>query len=83
MLHYEFTFRSLTTAQSAQRILRSAGVDAELLRAPTSASAHGCGYAIRVANADSGYTARVLHAAGLYYTHSYRVGGAAAEEVSL
>lgn len=84
MFHYEFTFRSLTTAQTGRNVLRAAGVNAELLRAPSSMSRRGCGYVLRVPGAYGAYSASALRSAGLHYAHSFLLhANAEPEEVSL
>ena len=84
MFFYEFSFRSLTTAQSGRNVLFAAGVNAELLRAPASMSRRGCGYVLRVPGAYGAYSASQLRSAGLFYAHSFLVhGNGEPEEVSL
>lgn len=84
MFEYLFTFRSLTAAQSARRLLQSEGIRAVLGRTSRQQSAHGCAYALRV-NEKSGIRAlRVLQAHGAPFVHLYRVRpGGTAEEVRL
>lgn len=45
---YYFTFRSVTPAQRAKRLLDQAGLGAALLRTPRALAGSGCGYSIRV-----------------------------------
>ena len=42
------TFRSITPAQQAQRVLWRAGVDAVLSRTPRALEQMGCGYCLRL-----------------------------------
>lgn len=45
---YYFTFRSLTSAQRASKVLDQAGIRNTLLRTPKILSHYGCGYSLRV-----------------------------------
>ncbi len=47
-MHYLLTFRSLTYAQRAARILERAGVTAAVSRVPKAASTRGCAYCVTV-----------------------------------
>lgn len=42
------TFRSITPAQRAQRILRQNGIEASLQRTPRQMQRQGCGYCLRL-----------------------------------
>lgn len=55
MVEYFFTFRSVTTAMRAERMLQQAGVKTSLLRTPAQLRKQGCGYSIRVS--EQGYLA--------------------------
>jgi len=46
MQQYLITFRSLTHAQHAARLLERRGVTATVIRAPAGLSAAGCAYAV-------------------------------------
>lgn len=84
MFYYEFSFRSLTTAQTGRNVLLSAGIDAELLRAPAAMSGRGCGYVLRVPGASGAYSADLLRASGIFFAHSFLVRpGGEPEEVPL
>jgi len=48
MKGYCITFRSVTYAQSGQRYLLQAGVDARLHRTPRHLEERGCGYCLQV-----------------------------------
>ena len=50
MKGYCITFRSVTYAQSGQRILQQAGVDARLQRTPRHLEQRGCGYCLHLRN---------------------------------
>lgn len=54
------TFRSITPAQRAQRILRRNGVETALQRTPSALQERGCGYCLRVAAADTAQAERLL-----------------------
>jgi len=49
---YYFTFRSVTSATAAGRLLREAGISNSMSRTPTQLRQQGCGYSIRVKSAD-------------------------------
>lgn len=42
------TFRSVTPAQRAERVLKEAGVDCSIQRTPRWMSEQGCGYSLRL-----------------------------------
>jgi hypothetical protein len=46
MTQYLITFRSLTHAQRAARLLERRGITATLIRAPQGLSSSGCAYAV-------------------------------------
>lgn len=48
MERYCFTFRSITSAMQAQRILRQSGIVSELRRTPQTIRTNGCGYCLFV-----------------------------------
>ena len=73
MLDYYFTFRSVTFAQRAQRVLASADIASELRRAPKNMSVKGCGYALRIRAANAGRAAEVLKSGGVSYSAVYRM----------
>ena len=48
-MHYLLTFRSLTYAQRAARILERAGVVGTVSRVPKAAATKGCAYCVTIA----------------------------------
>ena len=46
MTHYLITFRSLTHAQRAARVLERAGITTAVIKAPQGLSSNGCAYAL-------------------------------------
>lgn len=52
MRSYFITFRSITYAQRAERILKDAGVRCILQRAPRAMEERGCGYAVNLRQTD-------------------------------
>ncbi len=60
MKFYYVTFRSVTFAQRAERILSQAGYRCTLLRTPRWMEEQGCGYALRIWAKDIGDTAALL-----------------------
>ena len=68
MFSYDFTFLSLTGAQSGRNVLHSQGIGARLLRAPAQAAAQGCAYAVQVEGRDGARAAEVLR----YYAGGFQ-----------
>ncbi len=67
MNNYYITFRSITGAQRAVRVLEKAGVRAYMQRTPKSMVTEGCGYALRI-RSDKAVTAMgLLRSSGLSY----------------
>ena len=52
MSNYVITFRSVTPAQHGERLLRRAGIVCTLQRTPRWMEEQGCGYSLRIRNAD-------------------------------
>lgn len=48
MKFYYITFRSVTFAQRAERVLNTAGIHCTLLRTPKWMEAQGCSYSLRI-----------------------------------
>ena len=65
MLDYWITFRSVTFAQRAQRIVEGAGVRTRLARAPKGLSERGCAYALLVSAQDAPRAVQELRAANV------------------
>lgn len=59
------TFRSITPAQRAQRVLRSGGIEASLRRMPREFSKNGCGYGLFLAAEKTPRALRLLREAGI------------------
>ena len=74
------TFRSVTPAQRAQRILRQVGMDTILQRTPRWMEERGCGYCLRL-RGEWRAAAAALDRAGIEYRKIYRQTGDHAEEV--
>ena len=64
-MHYLLTFRSLTYAQRAARILERAGVTGTVSRVPKAAATRGCAYCVIVAARHKDRALSVLDGAGL------------------
>ncbi len=62
------TFRSITPAQRAQRVLRRNGVETLLQRTPSALQERGCGYCLRIASADTPEAERLLKAERIGYS---------------
>ena len=64
-MQYLLTFRSLTYAQRAARVLERAGVTGTVSRVPKAAAVRGCAYCVIVAARHRDWAVDVLTAAGL------------------
>lgn len=77
------TFRSVTLAQRAERLLKSKGIDCMLQRTPRWMEERGCGYCLRVRPTDVAESLRHLKEAGIPFSKIYtRRPNGAVEEVS-
>lgn len=54
------TFRSVTPAQKAERLLKQAGIDCALQRTPRWMEEQGCGYSLRLRQPDTASAAELL-----------------------
>lgn len=59
------TFRSITPAQRAQRVLHSGGVEAALRRTPRQFSKNGCGYGLFLPAEKTPRALQLLREAGI------------------
>ncbi len=59
------TFRSITHAQRAQRVLHSGGVEAAVRRTPREFSKNGCGYALFLRAENGARALELLRAANI------------------
>ena len=66
---YYITFRSVTAAQRAQRLLEGAGYSAVMLRTPGWMAEKGCGYSLRLKEIQT--VPQILKGAGLSYGKIY------------
>ena len=73
MNDFYFTFRSVTGAQRGQRALQKENIRSNLLRAPKSMSANGCGYALTVRSGEERAAAAALGIWGVEYQRVYRM----------
>lgn len=60
MKFYYITFRSVTFAQRGERVLKSRGVRATLLRTPKWMETQGCGYSLRLWSNDVNGAVKLL-----------------------
>lgn len=67
------TFRSITPAQRAQRVLRRGGVDAALQRTPRQMEARGCGYCLRIRSANQEMALSLLEQANITFGNIYHL----------
>ena len=65
------TFRSITPAQQAQRILRHAGLEAALSRTPRALEQLGCGYCLRLRPEHTQRALVLLQQAGVPFRRIY------------
>ena len=73
MFSYDFTFQSLTAAQSGRNVLHSQRIPAKLLRAPASISAQGCAYVLQVEGRYGALASSMLRYYAGGYGRVYRV----------
>lgn len=64
MKHFYITFRSVTHAQTGERILRGAGIRGVLLRTPRWMEQKGCGYCLRLRAGDPRQVLQLLQREG-------------------
>jgi hypothetical protein len=69
------TFRSITPAQQAQRLLQQAGVDALLQRTPRALAQNGCGYCLRPFEHQIVTAVELLRQASIPFRGIYREEG--------
>ena len=77
------TFRSITPAQQAQRILQRAGMDALLQRTPRVLAQAGCGYCLRPRREQTAAAAELLRRAGVPFRGIYQEENGQWEELTL
>lgn len=78
------TFRSVTPAQRADRVLRGVGLRCYLGRTPRWMEEQGCGYSLRVHYTELEAVRTVLHSHKIAYRRVYRLGeNGAMEELAL
>jgi hypothetical protein len=77
------TFRSITPAQQAQRVLHRAGVDTLLQRAPGELSQNGCGYCLRIRRERTLEAVDLLRQAELPFRGVYREENGRWEELGV
>lgn len=73
MKFYYVTFRSVTFAQKAERVLKRSGVDCTIQRTPKELSQRGCGYCIRLRPGQAMRAKQLLDAEKLDYGKVYGV----------
>ncbi len=77
------TFRSITPAQQAQRLLRRGGVEANLQRTPRIMEQQGCGYCLRLRPEYRQQALSLLQQSGVSYRKLYTGDNGQMEEVIL
>lgn len=71
---YHITFRSITPAQGAERLLRKSGIDAALMRAVRQISAEGCGYSLRIRSTQGQKALELLKSKGVPFKRVFFQG---------
>lgn len=73
------TFRSITPAQRAQRVLQQGGVKSSLQRTPRQMEQQGCGYCLQIASGQREQAVALLEDARIAFQISGRENGRRAE----
>ena len=77
------TFRSITPAQRAQRLLRQSGVETVLQRTPRRMEQKGCGYCLRLQPEQRQLALQLLQHTGIQYGKIYADTDGVLEELTL
>lgn len=78
------TFRSVTPAQRGEKHLQRMGYDCSLLRTPRWMQEQGCGYSIRVRNADVQQCVQIFREIGIPFQKIYLLrDNGATEELAI
>ena len=77
------TFRSITPAQQAQRLLRREGVETVLQRTPRVLEQAGCGYCLRLQPEQTALAAELLRQAGVPFRKIFAARDGQMEELML
>ena len=78
------TFRSVTPAQRAERLLHTAGIACALQRTPKWMEEQGCGYSVRFAHKDLMVTVNILRENKINYRKIYlRLESGTMEEIEV
>ena len=83
MTDYYFTFRSITTAQRAQRICNEAAIGSYLLRTPKQLAKQGCGYSLKIPADQARKAVGLLRQANIAFQRIYQNVPASPTEVIL
>ena len=70
---YIITFRSVTPAQRAERLLRGVGLSCHLGRTPRWMEEQGCGYCLRLRRQELDRARELMVKNGVRYRRAYRV----------
>lgn len=65
------TFRSVTPAQRAERLLKGSGIDCQLQRTPRWMEERGCGYCLRLRSTRVPESLAILKKGGIAYSKVY------------
>ncbi len=81
MNNYYITFRSITGAQKAVKILERAGVSTAMQRTPKNMVTEGCGYAVKVREDKAAASTMLLKSSGVNYGKLFIASGGEYREV--
>ncbi len=79
-MHF-ITFRSVTPAQRAQRVLRDGGLISTLQRTPRPMQDRGCGYCLRLRPWDTPAAVELLQKSNIPFSRVYAVENGQIDEV--
>ncbi len=81
-MHF-ITFRSVTPAQRAQKLLQKAGLFCSLQRTPRQMQEKGCSYCLRVRAGDTLAVLQLLKEGNIGYSKVYALENGVPEELAL
>ena len=67
------TFRSVTFAQKAQRLLQQSHIQASMQRTPRELSQRGCGYCLRISGRQALQAVEILRQRGAEFGKAYAI----------
>ena len=73
--HWLITFRSVTFAQHAQKVLQRGGILCQLQRTPKMLTVRGCGYCLRLREEDVLAAVAILRSEQIAFAKLYALNG--------